>query len=72
MDVCDIIEIKAKTQKGNSIIGNYGNFWIIEKIKNNVIFDSRIGPWLFIKSCNLNNFRWIKLYDDINFEIIIN
>lgn len=67
------IRLKAKTNKGKTIIKQYGDVWYVLKRKDRVEFSNEKGPWLFI-DIDPNSYlstisRWVNVNNDPNFEV---
>lgn len=69
----DIVKLKPLTELAKQKIDQQGEKWIVEAITENILFDERTGIWLGLrsKSGNDNEFIWVNLTDDDNFEVLI-
>lgn len=63
--------LKGKTLKGKNRIRELGSEWELVTTANNVLFESRPGPWLCVcPKGNPSQGRWVHATHDDNFEII--
>lgn len=59
------VRLTGKTKKGKDRVRMHGRVWLV--IPN----DNKPG-FLFIKSMDGNDFRWVKPVDDPNFNVELN
>ena len=63
--------LKGITQKGKNRIREHGEFWVLVRTSDSVIFNSLPGQWFLVAPCNNGSAsRWIHSTNDKDFEII--
>ncbi len=68
------IKLKGISQKGKNRIRQVGDDWIVFAVTEHILFaPTKSGPWLFISpkgtDHNSKSARWIREYDDPDFEV---
>jgi hypothetical protein len=72
MEIGSEIKLKPISKHGKDRVNQFGKLWILKSVVDKVGFDERKGPWLGLTdSGNKKDFRWVKLNQDKNFEIVL-
>lgn len=64
-----IFKVTANSKKGKSRIKEHGDTWELTQTKMNVLFDTKSGPWVSLKSVETGCERWVHARDDAHFVI---
>ena len=62
--------LAGKSRLGKNRIRQFGKFWIVQQIKNEVTALKTRGPFLFVNPFGHEWPRWMSRENDINFEIV--
>lgn len=67
------VTLKGKSQKGKQRVKQHGSQWIAEGETESVLFPTKApGPFVFVRSSDGQDFRWVSTRDDPDFELTFN
>lgn len=65
------IIVSGVSKKGKERIQQLGNEWVVIEVRTSVGFSSLPGPWVLLITEDGRGMRWMKMFDDPHWRVIM-
>jgi hypothetical protein len=67
--VGDKVKLTGISRHGKNRVHENGEIWTIDRFRDTVHFSKEGGPWMHLTSDTTDDFRWVRLERDKNFNV---
>jgi len=67
--VGNTVKLTGISRHGKNRVNENGTMWVVMRFRDKVHFTSEPGPWINLHAVDSDDFRWVRLEGDKNFDV---